>query len=251
MSVEAKLYHIPYFVSSVTALCVYELGIEDKVEVVIVGPQEMKDDYHFMKHPQGKIPFYTEGDDFTLIESSAIMLYLLEKYDAVDKRLTNFADLHQRGKFYQFLLNCPSQIYPNFVQLYSYRVLFPEGHPARNDKMIATSLDVWHLEIAPFLVAELGSKQYIVGDQFTAADCLVGYNIVLAEMLGELSEYPTLVAYLERIKSRPSFTRIFSEENKQYLFTLERYGDSLERKNKHIQEMRAARTQRLSEASSK
>ncbi|GAM19790.1 hypothetical protein SAMD00019534_029650 [Acytostelium subglobosum LB1] len=243
---DAKFFHTPYFVSSVVAHAIYELGIEDKVEVVTMGFQDMKGEFHLKKHPQGKIPFYTEGD-FTLIESSAILLYILEKYDT-EKKLTNFVDIHQRGKFYQFLLNCPTQIYPNFVQLYAHRVLFPAGHPARSEGTITSSVETWHLEIAPFVVAQLGSQQYILGEEFTAADCLVGYNVLMGELLGEISEYPTLVAYLERLRARPAFAKCFTEENKQYLPTLERYADSLQRKGVHMAELRAARAERLEAA---
>ncbi|GAM20234.1 hypothetical protein SAMD00019534_034090 [Acytostelium subglobosum LB1] len=242
----AKFFHTPYFVSSVVAHCILELDIEDKVEIVTLGFQDMKNEFHMKKHPQGKIPFYTEGD-FTLIESSAILLYILDNFDT-EKKLTNFVDAHQRGKFYQFLLNCPTQIYPNFVQLYANRVLFPVGHPARNESVIESSLDTWHLEIAPFVVAELGNNQYILGNEFTAADCLFGYNMLMAELLGEISEYPTLVAYLARLRTRPAFAKCFTEELKQYLPTLERYADSIQRKGKHMVELRANRAARLEAA---
>eukprot|EP01133_Synstelium_polycarpum_P012034 gene12034-14075_t len=243
MSSRASFYHTPYFVSSVVAHAIYELDIEDKVEVVIYGYNKMKDDFHLEKHPQGKIPFYTEGEEFTLIESSAILLYLLDKHDT-EKKLTNFVDDRQRGKFYQYLLNCPTQIYPNFVTMYIHQELYPEV--ARNKDLLNDTYKIWNNEIAPYLVQQLGSNHYFLGDNFTAIDCLVGFQLVTAEILNVLSAYPTLQSYLGRLRARPAFAKLYSEENKCFLPTLERYTQANERKKEREASLLAKQQQQPS-----
>eukprot|EP01133_Synstelium_polycarpum_P000419 gene419-496_t len=241
-NIVGTLYHTPYFVSSVVAHAIYEMDIEDKVNVHIMGFDKMKDDFHLEKHPQGKIPFYTEGDDFTLIESSAILMHLIDQHDSEAKVLSNFKSVHQRAKFYQYLLNCPTQIYPNFVQIFIHAALFPEGHPMRSTDALTTALKTWNYEIAPYLVKELGdSTQWFLGDNFTAVDCLVGFNLVMASNLGVLASYPSLVAYLERLYTRPAFSQLYSEDNKKYLPTLERYAESFQRKAAHEAKLAAAK----------
>ncbi|EFA80468.1 hypothetical protein PPL_07303 [Heterostelium album PN500] len=225
----AILYHMPYFVSSVVANLIGELGISEKVQVKIIGFDNLKDEFHLAKHPQGKVPFYIEvEDDFTMIESSAIFLYLLEKHDT-EKKLSNWKDAKERGQFYQFLLNCPCQIYPNLAQLF-YQFLNEKGSPMRDENLITKNLNAWHFEIAPFLVKYLGDKPYFFGDQFTAVDILLGYQMVLAELVGQLKDYPTLVAYLLRLRERPAFTNIYNEANKIYLPDMTKYSVAIQRK---------------------
>lgn len=65
---------------------------------------------------------------------------------------------------------------------------------------------------ANILSSFLSSRQYICGDKFTAADCVIGYNVWWASVIQGgvlLQEYPVLVEYLERLKARPSFEKTF------------------------------------------
>ena len=58
----------------------------------------------------------------------------------------------------------------------------------------------------------LSGREYICGDKFTAADCVLGYNIWWASVIqgGELlQEYPVLQEYLARLKARPAFEKTF------------------------------------------
>ena len=66
--------------------------------------------------------------------------------------------------------------------------------------------------VATVLSDHLKDKLYICGKKFTAADCVVGYNIWWASVIkqGELlQEYPILLSYLQRLKERPSFEQTF------------------------------------------
>ena len=53
----------------------------------------------------------------------------------------------------------------------------------------------------------LGDKDYLLGDTLQGPDFGVGFILNLAERLGQLEEYPTLKAYVARIKARPGFQR--------------------------------------------
>lgn len=61
---------------------------------------------------------------------------------------------------------------------------------------------------ANILSSLLADRQYVCGDKFTAADCVVGYNVWWASVIqggSLLQEYPVLTEYLERLKARPAF----------------------------------------------
>ena len=58
----------------------------------------------------------------------------------------------------------------------------------------------------------LSDRKYICGEKFTAADCVIGYNIWWASVIQGgvlLEDYPVLKEYLQRLKERESFEKTF------------------------------------------
>ena len=56
-------------------------------------------------------------------------------------------------------------------------------------------------------------RPFVCGNQFTAADCVIGYNIWWASAIDKgalLTDYPVISSYLARLKERPAFQRAFS-----------------------------------------
>jgi glutathione S-transferase len=54
----------------------------------------------------------------------------------------------------------------------------------------------------------LSEKQYIAGNEFTAADIMMPIVLSLVEMMGTaLAEYPHIQRYVQRLRSRPAFIR--------------------------------------------
>ncbi len=81
----------------------------------------------------------------------------------------------------------------------------------RNNNLVESKLKEFKI-VATFLSQHLERRQYVCGDQFTTADCVLGYNMWWASVIkkGELlGEYPVLVTYLQRIKERAAFERTF------------------------------------------
>lgn len=65
---------------------------------------------------------------------------------------------------------------------------------------------------ASVLSSYLSERQYICGDKFTAADCVIGYNVWWASVIQGgvlLEDYPGLKDYLARLKARPAFEKTF------------------------------------------
>ena len=59
----------------------------------------------------------------------------------------------------------------------------------------------------------LSDKKYICGDKFTAADCVIGFNVWWASVVQGgmlLEDYPGLRDYLDRLKARPAFDKMIS-----------------------------------------
>ena len=59
-----------------------------------------------------------------------------------------------------------------------------------------------------FLEEALEGKRYLLGEEFSAADIMMGFTLVAGRVLGVLDErYPNLVAYLERLEARPALQK--------------------------------------------
>jgi len=57
-----------------------------------------------------------------------------------------------------------------------------------------------------YIERELGEKNHLLG-AFTAADVMLGFPLDLAERQGHLAGRPRLLAYLERLRTRPAYAR--------------------------------------------
>jgi glutathione S-transferase len=91
-----------------------------------------------------------------------------------------------------------------------------------NDRLRQTNLDLTHartmLSTAYEMIdKQLASRQWIVGDEFSMADCAAAPALFYASTLVALPEaLPQLRAYFERLMARPAYARVL-EETKPYL----------------------------------
>ena len=67
-----------------------------------------------------------------------------------------------------------------------------------------------------YIEQTLEGQDYILGENFTAADVQITLVLEAAERFGRLDDHPSLQAYLERMHSRPAYKQ-----------ALEKGGDSL------------------------
>ena len=77
----------------------------------------------------------------------------------------------------------------------------------RNTVLVDTITRKFHI-CANVLSSHLSGQLYVCGDKFTAADCVVGFNVWWASVIDSgalLRDYPVLRDYLARLKSRPAF----------------------------------------------
>jgi len=64
------------------------------------------------------------------------------------------------------------------------------------------------------LNAHLSSRNYFLGDEFSALDILLGGGLNFMMMAKLVAETPVLKAYASRITSRPAFQRMMQRDAK-------------------------------------
>jgi glutathione S-transferase len=189
------LYHSPQTRSGSIVWLLEELGVPYDTRIVgfrRVDGTGAKDPAN--PHPHGKVPALTDGGD-TLFETSAIALYLTDKYR--DTPMGPAAGEKGRDDYLSWLAYRPGVMEP---------------------ALIARHLGIQHVqgmmgwaaadEVEEVLNAHMASCDYFLGKDFSALDILIGGGIHFMMMAKMMAETPVLAAYTARITARPAFARM-------------------------------------------
>jgi len=190
-----KLYHSAQSRSVRPRWLLEELGVPFELVRLDLGKQEHKTPAYMKIHPHGAVPALVD-DDLKMIESAAICMYLADKYP--DKGLAPKVGTPARAAYYQWMVYSMATLEPPILQIFMNTVMLPEEQRSAK-KSFATIADV--------LEQALAGKSYLLGEQFSAADVMIGSTLGWAQFMGVLEGRPTLQAYVARLSERPAFQR--------------------------------------------
>jgi len=179
----------------------YELKRYDRVPPGRgLGPPEYK-----ALHPLGTAPIITDGD-VVLPETGAIMQYIMGRYGdgglAPSPADPDFADYLFWFHFTNASMLPAISGAPRDDADDSPRAQFMRARAERPWAMIET---------------RLGEKQFLAGDRFSAADIIMVFNLTTMRAFApkDLSGYPNILAYLQRIGARPAYQRAMAKADPQ------------------------------------
>jgi len=193
------LHHLRIGRSIFTVWLLEELGVQYALKEYLRHPTTMRagDDLKVI-HPLGKSPVI-EDDDLVLSESGAITSYLLEKFDADHKLSPPRSDRKAWAKFTQWLHYSEGSVFtPLLINL----LLAREPTPSAALTAFSEKEITLHLR---HITRQLADHEFILGERITGADFGISYVTSMAQRLGQLKDYPSLIRYLERNKARPAF----------------------------------------------
>ncbi len=189
------LYHSPMTRSGSILWLLEELGVPYETRQVTfkrVDGTGAKDPAN--PHPHGKVPALTDGGD-TLFESSAIAVYLTDKYRAV--KMGPAAGEPGRDAYLSWMAWRPGVMEPALL-CRRFGIQHEQG------AMGWAPAD----EVEAVLNAHLEGRDYFLGKEFSALDVRVGGGIYFMMMAKMMSETPVLKTYTDRIIARPAFARM-------------------------------------------
>lgn len=178
-----------------------ELGVPyEKINLELTKGEHKTAEY-LAVHPLGAVPALVDGD-VTLIESIAICMYLADKY--LERGLAPAHGTAARAHYYQWMLFAAATLEPAVAEYASHTSYLPESErrPA-----VAEAARVRFLAAAEVLSRALGDRSALVGQQFGAADVIVGSILLWAGSMGLLAQHPTLEAYTKALRARPAWAR--------------------------------------------
>jgi glutathione S-transferase len=157
-----------------------ELNLEYEFVVLDMENGEHRQPEFLAINPMGKVPAI-DDNGFYLWESGAILLYLADQYSS--QNLTP----QKRAEINQWIVFANATLGPNMIMESSREKEMPRLFSALND--------------------HLNQHDYLVDDQFTAADVAVGAYLAYLQMMLQLdySDYPGVTNYVQRLSQRPAF----------------------------------------------
>ncbi len=195
-----KLYHAPLSRSVRIFWLLEELGLPYELVSAELVPPTPKP--FSQPTPFGKVPAI-EDDGVSMFESGAILEYILERHG--EGRLAPALGSPLRGAFLQWVHFAEATAFTglgNIAWHTRYRDDAEKIPEAINDYRL------WASAALEMLERELAGRDYLLGSEFSAADIMVGYSVLVAKGLGIFGEdRPRLEAYLARLTARPAFRK--------------------------------------------
>jgi glutathione S-transferase len=209
-----KLYYHPAStVSRPVMMFIADNGIAAEMQLVDLFTGEHMGPAFGEVNPSQLVPVLEEGS-FRLTESSAILKYLADKIDspAYPK------DLQQRARVNEMMDWINTQLCRDMAYGLVYSQIFP-GHKRPTDESQQVHV-AWSQERAKRWMTVLdqrllgSDKPYLCGAQITIADYYGASFVHLAEVVGsDLSAYPNVKRWLERMKARPTWEKVYATIN--------------------------------------
>ncbi len=178
----------------------YELQHYTRDPVSILSPPELR-----VLHPLGAAPLIEDGD-LLLAESAAIVEYIIVKHGG--GRLKPGAEHPDYAHFLYWFHFSNGNLQPGMGRLMIVsRAKLPADHPVQVS--VQGRLD----KLMSLVEARLGEAPYLAGREFTAADIMSVFSLTPMRLFQpvDLSPYPNIRAYLQRIGERPAYRRAMAK----------------------------------------
>ncbi|KQP53237.1 glutathione S-transferase family protein [Methylobacterium sp. Leaf106] len=200
MTSDITLYHSPNTRSSGVRILLDELQVPYRLHVLNMRAGEHREAAYLAINPLGKVPAIRHGNA-VITEQAAIYLYLADEF--AEKGLAPPIGDPLRGPYLRWMILYGSCFEPAVID----RALEREPGPMAMSPY--GSFDA----VLDSIVAGLSKGPYLLGERFSAADILWGTALGWMTAFKLVPEEPLIVAYVARIKDRPSFRKITAEES--------------------------------------
>ena len=173
-----------------------ELGLDHELIPTAPFSEEARSPAFLALNPTGKVPVLIDGD-VVLTESSAIQLYLAEKFPEAGLIPQ---DIAKRAQMYRWIFFLVTEIEQPLWRIARNTVIYPEHKRMPADIRVATEECKAMLAV---LEKYMQGREYFVGDCLTVADLNAAYTLDWAREAGMLEDAPALRAWVEKMYARP------------------------------------------------
>jgi glutathione S-transferase len=196
------LYHAAPSRSSIVHWMLEEIGEPYDIELLSLKGGENRAPDYLAINPMGKVPALRHGD-VVITEAAAICTYLADEFPRAGLNIP--VGTPRRGVYLKWLFFGPSCLEPAILDR-----AFP-----RKDASPRASLGYGEYGTVLDVVARAVEKgPYLMGEQFTAADVVIGSGLRWGMSFKLLPQRPEFVAYGDRLAARPALQRAEAKDEK-------------------------------------
>jgi glutathione S-transferase len=154
--------------------------------------------------PIGKMPVLEDRDvGLVLPETSVIIEHLNARFGGalIPKDPEAALQVRLQDRFFDLYVHTP-------MGVFTWDLLRPEGQrdPYGVEQARAQLVTAYDM-----IDRRMANREWAAGDGFSMADCAAAPALFYAEWRVPFGDRPNLVAYLERLKARPSYARALKE----------------------------------------
>lgn len=192
---DLTLYHAAPSRSSIVLWMLEELGQPYDIKLIkLSAGDNLKADYLAI-NPMGKVPAPKHGDT-VITEAAAICTYLADEFPGA--KLNIPIGTPRRGVYLKWLFFGPSCIEPAVIDRAA-----PRKEEARRGMLGYGDFDT----VMNVVAQAVAKGPWLMGEQFTAADVIVGANIRWGMMFKMIPPRQEFLDYVARIAARPAAQR--------------------------------------------
>jgi len=189
------LYHIAPSRSSIVHWMLEEIGEPYDIHLLSMKRGENREPAYLAVNPMGKVPAI-KHKGVVITEAAAICLYLADEFPKAG--LTVPIGDPRRGLFLKWLFFSPSCIEPAIMdRAFKRAEEAPRSTVGYGD--FDTTMDV--------VAKAVERGPYLLGEQFTAADVVLGSTLRWGTMFNLIPQRPEFQAYIARLGERPALQR--------------------------------------------
>jgi len=187
-----KLFYTPGACSLAPHIVLQELGIKFDTEQVDLKTKKTKSGGDFTKvNPKGSVPTLQLDNGEILTEGAVIMQYLADQKP--DAHLIPKVGSFDRYRCQEWLNYIATELHKGFAPLWNDKT--PEETRTLAKERLAKGFD--------YLSEKLKNKGFLMSD-YTVADAYLFTILSWAPIVKiDLAKWPTLLGYVEKVKSRP------------------------------------------------
>jgi glutathione S-transferase len=189
------LYHAAPSRSSITRWMLEETGEPYDIHLLSLSKGDNRTPEYLAVNPMGKVPALKHGDT-VITEAAAICAYLADEFPRA--KLNVPIGTPRRGVYLKWLFFGPSCIEAAVIDRASLR-----KEEARRAMLGYGDFDT----VMDVTAKAVATGAFLMGEQFTAADVIVGSTLRWGMMFKLLPERPEFTAYVNRFAARPALQR--------------------------------------------
>lgn len=194
------LYHIAPSRSSIVLWMLEEIGEPYDLHVLRMSKEEQRKPDYLAVNPMGKVPALKHGDT-VITEVAAICTYLADAFPQAGLNIP--IGTPRRGAYLKWLFFAPGCLEPAVT----------DRAAPRKEEARRAMLGYGDFDTTMNVVAQAVEKgPFLMGEQFTAADVVIGANIRWGMIFKLIPERKEFTDYVARFAGRPALKRATAKD---------------------------------------